>query len=155
IGGQATVRVTVDPRVNNPDPNRKAAEYVLSLSWGEVQVMKQGGVMTGQFKGIEDLPREDFKLTYVWLQSVRQPNLAGLAVFKDCKDLKFLHLTLSDVTDAELAYFKHCRQLNHLNLEGTQIGDAGLANFEDCKDLAWLDLGDTRVTDVGLAHFRD
>src|SRR5262249_46078183 len=34
IGGQATVRVMVDPRalVNNPDPNRKAAEYVLSLS---------------------------------------------------------------------------------------------------------------------------
>ena len=80
---------------------------------------------------------------------------AGLAHFKDCKNLTILDLGGTQVSDAGLAHFKDCKNLTDLGLDGTQVSDAGLAHFKDCKNLTHLDLSGTQVSDAGLAHFKD
>jgi hypothetical protein len=159
------------------DPDRRAAEYVLS-NGGAVKV-------NGQNKEIRtnaDLPRDSFRLTGIILWNADGFRVtatdAGLAVFKDCKNLTeiatygtdfgdaglanfkgckgltSLALNGSSVTDAGLAAFKDCKSLNNLNLRNTSITDAGLAHFDGCKDLKVLFLNATAVGDAGLAHFR-
>ena len=44
------------------------------------------------------------------------------------------------MTDAGLAHFKDCKDLTTLWLDGMQVSDAGLAYFKDCKNL--INLGD-------------
>jgi hypothetical protein len=80
---------------------------------------------------------------------------AGLATFKDCKNLLELHLWNTKSTDAGLATFKDYKDLTFLDLGGTRVSDAGLANFKDCKDLTVLYLHWTKVSDAGLVHFQD
>jgi Leucine-rich repeat (LRR) protein len=80
---------------------------------------------------------------------------AGLANFKDCKNLLELRLWNTKSTDTGLANFKGCNKLTSLDLGGTQVSDAGLANFKDCKDLTALYLHWTKMSDAGLVHFLD
>ena len=42
------------------------------------------------------------------------------------------------MSDAGLAHFKDCKNLTYLDLGGTQVSDAGLAHFKDCKNLTDL-----------------
>jgi len=150
-GGKVTVRVTMEPKVaaKNLDPDRKAAEWVLSLG-GMVRVNGQDR----EIKVATDLPRESFRLTWVDLRENKQVSNAGLAHFKDCKNQRTLLLHGTKVNDAGLAYFKDCKNLMHLGLGGTQVSDAGLAYFKDCMNLTRLNLGGTQVSDTGLAHFK-
>ena len=138
---------TYEPPV---DVDRKAAEYVLSI----------GGTvgMNGENKEIKaaaELPREAFQLTHLHLQGNAQVSDAGLANFKDCRNLTGLNLHKTKVGDAGLAHFKECKSLTYLDLTNTQVSDAGLANFKDCKNLTFLNLWATQVSDAGLAHFKD
>jgi len=175
-GGKVVVRVTVDsPAVaKNPDPDRKAAEWALSIG-GTVRVNGQDR----DIKAAADLPPKAFQLASVNLHENKQVSDAGLAHFKDCKDLTQLdvhdtaasdaglayfkdckNLTMlsvgsTQVSDAGLAYFRDCRNLMGLYLRNTKVGDAGLANFKDCKNLLELDLLNTQVSDAGLAYFKD
>ncbi|CAN5153252.1 hypothetical protein BH11PLA2_BH11PLA2_47090 [soil metagenome] len=159
-----------------PDPDRLAAEYVLSMG-GAVRV--NGNY--NNIKAVADLPAGAFKINYAGELGNKPVTDAGLAVFKDCTDLvkvdlfsckqvtdagvahlqgrtNLLYLNLSDtqVTDAGLAGFKDCKAMDFLVLDGTQVTDAGLAVFKDCKSLTWVQLNNMpRVTDAGLAHFKD
>ena len=54
------------------------------------------------------------------------------------------------VSDVGLAHFKDCKNLKILTLTGTQVSDAGLAHLEDCKKLTQLTLGQTKVTAKGV-----
>jgi eukaryotic-like serine/threonine-protein kinase len=93
------------------DPDRKAAEYVLSIG-GVVRVNGQDRAI----KAATDLPPELFRLTWVTLRLKKQLTDAGLANFKDCKNLTHLNLQETQVSDAGLAYFKDCKNLTHLLL---------------------------------------
>jgi serine/threonine protein kinase len=156
--GKQIVRVSQEPvtapgtAANNKDPDRRAAEYVL-FNGGEVRINGQGQ----QIKAAADLPEEAFRLTFVSLHGNRHRQVtdAGLAVFKDCKNLTILYLPFTAVGDPGLAHFKDCKALTDLGLSFTQLTDAGLANFKDCKDLTNLNLTCTNVSDVGLAHLKD
>jgi Leucine-rich repeat (LRR) protein len=165
---------TPEVKVIAGDPDRSAAEYVLSIG-GTVRINDEERYITTA----ANLPKEPFQLTAVSLgrnpqvtdaglahfkdcKNLTQLNLdgtqltdAGLAHFKDCQNLGQLTLGYTQVTDAGLAYFKDCKNLTYLNLDGTEVTDAGLAHFKDCKNLSHLYLTDTRVTDAGLAHFKD
>ena len=44
-----------------------------------------------------------------------------------------LNLHGTKVSDAGLAHFKDCKNLTQPDLGGTQVGDAGLVHFKDCK----------------------
>ncbi len=138
-----------EPRVSL-DPDRKAAEYVLSIG-GTVKV-------NGQGRGIQaaaDLPREPFRLTLATLYRNKQVSDAGLANFDGCKNLIMLDLCDTKVSDAGLAYFKDCKNLTLFRVTGQQVSDAGLAHFKGCKRLTHLNLGNTRVSDAGLTLFKD
>ena len=80
---------------------------------------------------------------------------AGLAHFKDCRNLTYLDLHRTHVSNAGLAHFKGCKDLTYLSLPATGVSDAGLALFKECKSLTTLDLSDTPVSDAGLAAFKD
>ena len=134
------------------DPDRRAAEYVLSIG-GSVMV-SQGGQGCWP-KTVGDLPEEAFELVVVRAGGIQKVSDAALACFKDCKNLTELVLNYTPVSDAGLAHFKDCKQLAILELHGIRAGDAGLAHFKDCKQLTTLGLADTQATDAGLIHFRD
>lgn len=131
-------------------PDRPAAEYVLSVG-GTVKIDGEDK----EIKAVADLPHEVFELIGVWLQGKKLVTDAGLAKFKDCKNLKDLNLSDTQVSDAGLATFKDCKNLEGLALDRTGVSDTGLAIFKDCKDLTYLNLSYTQVSNVGLAHFKD
>jgi serine/threonine protein kinase len=139
---------TTPPAVAS-NPDRKAAEYALSLG-GFVRV--NGGY--ADLKAATELPKGRFTLSFVDL-SGKAVSDAGLAHFKDCKGLNNLNLPNTKVTDAGLAHFKDCKALTGLDLANTMVSDAGMAHFRDCKGLTHIYLHGTKVTDAGLAHFKD
>nr|MCU0982121.1 protein kinase [Pirellulaceae bacterium] len=175
----AQVRQTPKEPAASPgsDPDRRAAEWVLSIG-GTVQV-GQDGLAQGIANAAGPPPGE-FALTHIGLShndrvtdaglaacegcrnvisldlSYTGVTAAGLAHFRDCRDLEYLGLHhATQVTDEAMGYFAHCSRLQHLVVPGTQVTDAGLANFKECRDLVQLDLGGTRVTDARLADFQD
>jgi Leucine-rich repeat (LRR) protein len=131
-------------------PDRQAAEWVLSIG-GVVRVDGQDR----DIMAVADLPGGPFRLTSVVCTTNPKVSDAGLAHFKDCKDLTQLHLGSTQVSDAGLAYFKDCKSLTQLYLWDTKVSDAGLAYFKDCKSLTHLHLGGTQVSDAGLAQLKD
>jgi serine/threonine protein kinase/Leucine-rich repeat (LRR) protein len=159
-----------------PDPDRRAAEYVVSVG-GTVCI-------NGQDQGITvvaGLPKEPFRLTWVKIVASKQVGDVGLSHFKDCRNLKYLCLAdlpavtdaglghfkecknltylclaeLSAVTDAGMAYFKDCKNLTSIDLNVMQLGAPGLAHFKNCKDLTYLGLAGPQISDEGLASFKD
>jgi serine/threonine protein kinase len=76
---------------------------------------------------------------------------AGLAHFKDCKNLRWLKLRGTQVTDSGLTHFKDYKNLIELDVSATQVGDTGMAHLKDCQNLTGLVLVETHVTDAGLS----
>ena len=133
-----------------PDPDRQAAEYVLSIG-GQVQVDDRDR----KINAAAELPRDPFRLTWVGLMHSNQVSDTGLAKFKECKNLTFLGLFDTSVSDEGLANFQNCTKLTFVNLSRTKIGDAGLANFKNCTDLTIVVLSETKVSDTGLAYLKN
>jgi serine/threonine protein kinase len=146
-----------DNRAQTPirDPDRRAAEYVLSLH-GKVQINEQDR----EIEAAADLPRRAFRLTWVnlggssWLGS-RQVRDAGLTYLAHCDHLTYLNLDEAPLDDAGLTRLKGCKKLTYLNLGHTWVTDVGLANLRDCKDLGHLNLDRTAVGDAGLVYIKD
>ena len=147
------------------DPDRRAAEWVLSIGGGisikENDKERQFGTiqeLSGRvrhFGAVGDLPRGPFELMLVSLAHNPKVTDAGLANFKNCKNLTQLFLANARLSDAGLANFKDCKDLVYLSLPGTALSDAGLAHFKGCRYLAYLHLAATDVSDAGLAYFKD
>jgi serine/threonine protein kinase/tetratricopeptide (TPR) repeat protein len=152
------------------DPNRQAAEWVLSLG-GTVRL--SGAEQ--DTRTVADLPKDCFILSHVGLlgKPVTDPELAylegltgltylflketrvtdaGLVHLVGCKGLTHLSVANTKVTDAGLVHLKSLEGLIHLGLDGTRVTDAGLVQLEDCKALRELCLCDLALTDAGLAH---
>jgi hypothetical protein len=167
------VTATPGAGVKTGDPDRRAAEWVLSVGGG-VRVNGQ----EQDIRSAAELPGEPFRLTFASLRECKHPIEPGLAHFEGCKDLTHLDLSYNRVSDSGLAHFKGCKKLTFLELLNTGVGNEGIANFrgckglkklvlvaarvsdsglacfEECKGLTHLDLGWTMVGDVGLAHFK-
>jgi hypothetical protein len=149
--GRQLVRISQEaPPTGAKEPDRRAAEYVLSLG-GTVQVNDQAG----EVSNAAGLPPEPFRLTGIQLMDNKQASDGGLAVFKDCKHLTYVGLDRTQITDAGLAHFKNCKNLTILSLHHTQVSDTGLAHFKDCKNLTEVWMAGVQVTDASLATFRD
>jgi len=131
------------------DPDRRAAEYVLSIG-GIVRVNE----LDDNINGIAALPREAFRLTSVDLERNKQATDEALAVLKDCKSLMILNLWATPVSDAGLAHFRDCKNLIRVDLNDTKVSDTGLVHLKDCKNLVHLNLSGTGVSDAGLVHFK-
>jgi len=131
------------------DPDRRAAEYVLAVG-GWVQIDDKVKITS-----LADLPRRPYALKVVNLYRNEKVTDAGLATFRNCRNLTYLVLQGTNVSNEGLVHFKDCLELSGLNLSFTTVGDAGLANFKNCNKLNTLALGATRATDGGMANFKD
>jgi Leucine-rich repeat (LRR) protein len=80
---------------------------------------------------------------------------AGLAHFKDFKNLSDLSLSHTGISDAGMAHLSECKSLASLDLGATGVSDAGLIFLKDCKALTRLIIADTKVRDAGLIHLKD
>ena len=127
------------------DPDRAAAEYVLSVG-GEVRV---NGSTSG-LKAVADLPHGPFRLTGITLHGNRQVTDAGLAPLAGCQHLEEAWLNGSAVTEAGLAHL-HAANLRGLHIDGLPVTNAGLARFAAARNLTELNVSKTRVTAAGLA----
>src|SRR5262249_38560932 len=133
------------------DPDRRAAEYALSIG-GSVCVNDEDAGRTAA-----SLPRETFRLTSFGGGYQKQKlNDAGLGNFKGCKKLASPSLWETwQADDAGLAYFKDCKALKSLSLVNLPVGDTAMAHFKGCKKLTRLSLAHVPVTDAGVANFKD
>ena len=141
---------STDPTASDPD--RRAAEYVLSIG-GTIGFMENGKERS--ITAVADLPQGAFALTLLSLNWNPKASDAGLASCKGCTNIAILNLDGTQVSDAGLINFKDCNNLTMLALHGTRVTDAGLALFKGSRDLKHFDVGGTSVSDVGLANFRD
>ncbi len=66
------------------------------------------------------------------------------------KDLVWLDLSRTGITDAGLKALGKMPNLQHLDLRGTAVGDAGLEALAPLHNLQTLGLYGTAVTDAGL-----
>ena len=73
---------------------------------------------------------------------------------KDLKNLTWLDLSGTYITDAGLKELKDLKNLTWLNLSGTDITDAGLKELKNLKNLTTLYLKCTWVTDAGLKELK-
>lgn len=134
----------------NVDFDRRAAEYVLSIG-GAVRIDDGGR----DINTAADLPKGELRLTHVGLIINKKVTDEGLAVLKDCKNLKVLDLVGTPVTDAALGHAKNSMNLTSLYVAFTEVGDAGLTHLKDCKNLTDINLNGSRVTNAGLAVMKD
>ncbi len=89
----------------------------------------------------------DFKET-----DLTDADLAGLHL-DTLDDLRILHLSETQLTDAGLAQLKGLTHLQALHLSGTEVTDAGLAHIKEMSELRSLELPQG-VTDAGLARLQ-
>ncbi len=134
-------------------PERRAAEYVLAMGGSLSVYTRSGGVRNIPAGG--ELPPGELELTRLNLSQSKTVTDAGLAVFKDCKQLLSIWLAGTNVGDEGLAHFAGSRNLRSLDLSGTKVSNTGLAFFKDCPVLEGLYLADTSVSAAGLVHFKD
>ena len=85
----------------------------------------------------------------------KPPALDGeLSVLKELKNVRWLNLGGTDVTDKGLPHLKELTSLTRLHLEKTAVSDAGLEYLSGLQDLTYLNLYQTAVTDSGLTHLQ-
>jgi serine/threonine protein kinase len=120
----ATGTPAIGTPANEADPDREAAEWVLSVG-GRVKVNGQ----QAEIRVAADLPKD--RLTVPWV---------GLAGTK--------------ATDEDLSRLEGLKGLTFLSLARTKVGDTGLARLEALGSLTYLDVRGTKVTAKGVAKFR-
>ncbi len=99
--------------------------------------------------GLAHLPATQF-LTRLALAELPNMTDAGLATFKNCRNLRDLSLIGSPVTGAALEHFKDCANLSIVALARTRAGDKGLERLKEFKNLISVNLAHTQVTDAGM-----
>ncbi|MBM3982467.1 MAG: hypothetical protein FJ304_19795 [Planctomycetes bacterium] len=158
-----------------PDADRAAAVWVLAAG-GSVRVNEGPGDTANMFA----LPDDPFRLTGFTLWFKPQIKDDDLKIFSACRNLAFidlydspvsnaglahlpantfltrLHLAdMPNLTDAGLKAFKDCRNLATLSLIGCPVTANALEHFTGCANLGIVALARTRVTDKGLERFKD
>ena len=134
------------------DPDRRAAEYVLSIG-GRVKIKEK--YEERDVTTVGDLPPTPFVITRVHLAWNETATDSGLASFQDCKNLTHVGFNVAkNVGDVGLAYLRDCKDIIHLGVNSTKVTDEGLAIFKHCKKLESLELHGCKVGDEGLAQLK-
>ena len=157
------------------DPDRKAAEWALSLG-GTVSV--KDGAGEREVTAAKDLPAGPFTVTGLNFANARDAvtdadlgrlnGLTGLAILyvhnSNVSDAGLSHLAglsglrqlyfggSSQISDAGVAQLARLTGLTHVALSGAPVTDAGLAHLKGLPALANLNLQGSKVTDAGLEH---
>jgi len=158
-GGREVVRVSMEgvavtdhKSVNRHDPERHAAEWLLSIG---LPALIHFDDVDRLIKTNEELPSEKFELLHINMPSSPQISDENLAHFNGCQGLKYLNLTNTATGNAGLANFKDSKRITKLELGGISATSSGLAAFEGCDDLHYLNLGNSSFGDSGMVHFKN
>jgi internalin A len=81
-------------------------------------------------------------------------NDKNMEMLKDSKDLTFLILGRTQITDAGMVHLQALTQLEYLSLGFSNIGDQGLAYLKALNNLKHLLLYGTRVSKTGLDYLK-
>lgn len=133
---------------------KKAGLLVLPLSKEQNQ-LEVSAVNARTFNDAQAalLPKVSKQL--VWLKlGDTQISDAALAQVAKLENLQKLHLEQTKITDAGLKQLKNLPNLEYLNLYGTLVTDAGLAELTSLKNLKTVYLWQTKVTDQGVANLK-
>lgn len=79
---------------------------------------------------------------------------AGLAPFKNLKQLQTLLLDSTNVRNEGLTHLKELTKLQVLSLVNTSVRDEGLVHLKELKQLQMLNLNNTQVTDAGIRELK-
>lgn len=136
-------QITWNGGVEKPDPERKAALWVLSAG-GSVHVNGDGQ----EVRKADKLPKEPFKLTQVYLTDpVKDADLEALA---GCKNLTSAYLVGTGITTEGLTHLKDCKKLTSLNVSGTMVCDQAVLVIKGFAKLEDLSVGRSAVTEDGV-----
>ncbi|WP_417383551.1 protein kinase domain-containing protein [Gimesia sp.] len=151
-----TVKQITAADSKSTDPDRLAAEYVLSMG-GKVWINKDSAFTDGNgIQSLAKLPVEPFRLTHAELISNARVTDAGLEAFRGTKHLRGIYLTNSTkVGDAGVANLKENSHLHEIHLWGTKVSGTGLKAFTNCSEVIDFYIGFTRVTNADMPFFRN
>ncbi len=127
------------------DPDREAAEYVLSVG-GQVRINDERKDISRP----AHLPAERFAVTQVSLTGSRATD-DGLARLARCKNLKVLGLFNTAISTKGLAHLNGCTTLEDVNLNMSRATGAALRYFAQSKGIRLLGLWMVDVRDADLA----
>jgi hypothetical protein len=133
----------VPPPAAKGDPDRKAAEWVLSAG-GTVQINGE----TEDIKKPGDLPKGDLRLTAITLTAPVKE--ADLSACQGCANLTVLYLVGTQIGNQGLAQFKDSKGLKELYLSGTKVDDGSVTTIKQFTKLTDLSVGQTKITEKGV-----
>ncbi len=142
------------------DPNRAAAEWVLSVG-GLVCVASADRIPAtfSEYNALphlekrDQLPQTPFRLVGIGRLGKHGTD-AAMARFAQLPSFRGVNLEGSPLTDKGLATLARCDGLICLDVNRTQVTNAGLASIETMSNLHFLRLDQLPITDRGVAHLR-
>jgi len=157
-----------------PDPDRRAAEWVLKVE-GRVVILVEGKEV--EVTTSDELPDKPFAVIHVHLGANKLIDDASLANLKLLNKLHWLEIAgarisgaglrhleglsitrlgLHDVplTDADLEFLARLTNLQVLELHGCKVNGSGFHHLKVLRTLTVLDLSSTLVTGRGFEHFQ-
>jgi len=137
---------TAPPLAVATDPDRRAAEWVLSMGGG--LSISPGG----RISKIDDLPDEPFVVTYIGVSDNQAVNDAALSHIRGLSRLRHLGLEKTGITDKGLEIVGSLSGLQGLHAAYTGVSDKGLSYLSQLTALESLFLHHTDVTGEGLGH---
>ncbi len=134
------------------DPERRVAEWLLSIR-GPVHHI--GIMVDGEERevGAEGLPSTPFHVTFAYLVECSGVTDKTIGRFRELKELRFLCVPGTRITDAAMADIGMMPALQELYLGGQPISDRGLQQLGNLRQLNSLGLPGTKVTVKGLLDF--
>jgi Leucine-rich repeat (LRR) protein len=137
----------IEPTMDSPDPDRRVAEWALSLG-GSFDCKNRGRLIT--VDDAKDLPTEPFKIEKLELPGGRQVTDADIAKLKTLTGLHSLYLHGTGITDAAIADLAKIPGIRTLSLTNSRMTDQGVKQLSDIKGLEAVHLTGSKITDAGL-----
>lgn len=144
-------------KFSSSDPDRSAAEWVLSLprSFEKPPVTIRTATATREIARPEELPSEQFQLTSLYLAFVQNMPAKELAErLEPLMNLQFLRLPKASLSDEVFHAVSRKASLEWLEFvnAGEELGDPELALICRLPRLKYLGIFDSDVTNSGLKH---
>jgi serine/threonine protein kinase len=142
---------TTTAPAGSPDSDRAVAEWVLQHGgWLKILVGNREESVGASGK----LPERSFELYEVGLTDNPDIRDDDLDKFRNLKQLSYLTLGNTPITDVGLLHLQELKSLTYLCLSQTKVTDAGIANLKVLTNLRGLNVVMTGVTGTGLGPLR-